>query len=473
MLTPLKATNDAYEALRQGDLDRADWLARQVLERNGNDVGMLKLLGAVYAGRMNWPESLVYYLAAIEVDPNDFEAWNNGAVVWQKLGKLDDARKFLNRAIVLNPEYSQAFFNLGNLAGMQGEPDMAAAAYEKSIELNPGHTPSYSNLGRLMAAGGDVSGAAKVFRQVLKLVPNDGDAHLNLGNALQSMGNFEQALSHYQQAIELFPYDPRLAHNLGSLYLAMGDPETAKVHYLLALKLDGTSAASHHQLGKLLQREGQLSLAIAHLQQAVSYEENNPAAWQTLGQLWQATGALEGAVACFERAIALAPGFAEAHWDLGRVLLELELWARGWQETEWRWEALSYLARQLPQHRKVNRWDGSELKGRSLLVWSEGDVATVVKFARFLPLLSPLSNDAIVIVECDASIADWMSEIPGVSKVIAKGEKVTADLQIAIGSLPALLKCENGGEAMTCPEIVAMGDDSLAERVPQRFWRLD
>ena len=100
-------------------------------------------------------------------------------------------------------------------------------------------------------------------------------------------------------------------------------------------------------------------------------------------------------------------------------------------------------------------------------------MATVVKFARFLPLLSLLLNDAIVIVECDASIADWMSEIPGVSKVIAKGEKVTADLQIAIGSLPALLKCENGGEAMTCPETVAMEDDSLAERVPQRFWRLD
>ena len=473
MLTPLKATNEAYSALRQGDLDRADWLARQVLERNGNDIGMLKLLGAVYAGRMNWPESLVYYLAAIELDPDDFEAWNNGGVVWQKLGKLEDARKFVNRAIVLNPEYAQAFFNLGNLAGMQGEPDVAAAAYEKSIDLNPDYMPSYTNLGRLMAAGGDVSGAAKVFRQVLKLAPKDGDAHLNLGNALQSMGNFEQALSHYQQAIELFPYDPRLAHNLGSLYLEMGDSETAKVHYLLALKLNGKSAASHHQLGKILQGEGQLNLAIAHLQQAVSYEENNPAAWQTLGQMWQATGALEGAVACFERAIALAPGFAEAHWDLGRVLLELELWAWGWQETEWRWEAQSYLARQLPQHRKIDRWDGSALKGRSLLIWSEGDLAMVVKFARFLPLLSPLLNNTIVIVECDASIAGWMSEIPGVSQVISKGNKVTADLQIAIGSLPALLKCENGGEAMTCPETMAMENNSLSETLPQRFWALD
>ena len=473
MLTPLKATNDAYSALRQGDLDRADWLARQVLERNSNDVGMLKLLGAVYAGRMNWPESLVYYLAAIELNPDDFEAWNNGAVIWQKLGKLEDARKFVNRAIVLNPDYAQAFFNLGNLAGLQGERDVAAAAYKKAIALNPDHTPSRSNLGRLMASGGDVSGAAKVFRQVLKLAPNEADAHLNLGNALQSMGNFEQALSHYQQAIERCPYDSRLAHNLGSLYLEMGDLETAKVHYLLALKLNSKSAESHHQLGKILHREGQLSLGIAHLQQAVSYDENNPAAWQTLGQLWKATGALEGAVACFERAIALAPGFAEAHWDLGRVLLELELWARGWQETEWRWEAQSYLARQLPQHRQVNRWDGSALKGRSLLVWSECDVATVVKFARFLPLLNPLLSHAIVIVECDGIIADWMSAIPGVSHVISKGENVTADLQIAIGSLPALLKCDNGGEAMTGPETMAMEDDSFAKTRPQRFWALD
>ena len=469
MLTPLKATNDAYIALKQGNLDRAEWLARQVLERNGNDVGMLKLLGAVHAGRMDWPESLVYYLAAIEVDPDDFEAWNNGAVVWQKLGKLADARKFVNRAIVLNPEYAQAFFNLGNLAGMQGETEVAVAAYEKSIALNPDHAPSYSNLGRLMAVGGDGAGAVRVFRQVLKLAPDYADAHLNLGNALQSMGNFEQALSQYQQAIELFPYDVRLAHNLGSLYFEMGDPETAKVHYLLALKLDGKSAASHHQLGKILQSEGQLSLGIAHLQQAVSYEETNPAMWQTLGQLWKATGALEGAVACFERAIVLAPGFAEAHWDLGRVLLELGLWARGWQETEWRWDSQRYLARQLPQHRTVDRWDGSALEGRSLLVWSEGDVATVIKFARFLPLL----KNAVVMVECDATIAPWMSAIPGVSQVISKGDKVTADLQIAIGSLPALLKCENGGEAIEFPENGAMDDDSLAERLPEQFWVLD
>ena len=471
MLTPLQATNDAYSALKQGHLDRAEWLARQVLERNSNDVGMLKLLGAVQAGRMDWAESLVYYLAAIEVDPNDAEAWNNGAVVWQKLGKLDDARKFVNRAIVLNPEYAQAFFNLGNLAGMQREPEVAAAAYKQSIALNPDHAPSYSNLGRLMmATGGNGAEAAKLFRQVLKLAPDYADAHLNLGNALQSMGNFEQALSQYQQAIELFPNDVRLAHNLGSLYLEMGDRDTAKVHYLLALRINGKSAASHHQLGKILQREGQLSLGIAHLQQAVSYEETNPAMWHTLGQLWKATGALEGAVACFERSIALAPGFAEAHWDLGRVLLDLGLWARGWPETEWRWHSQAYLAQQLPQHRKVDRWDGSTLEGRSLLVWSEGDVETVVKFARFLPLLKLVSKNAIVIVECDVTLASWMSAIPGVSQVISKGDSVTADFQIAIGSLPALLKCEDGGEAIPGPEGVANELPEDGVMVGDRFW---
>ncbi len=462
MLTPQIATNDAYTALKSGNLDRAEWLARQVLERNGNDVKMLKLLGAIHAGRMDWQEALVHYLAAIEVDASDFEAWNNGGVVWQKLGNFNEARRFVNRAIVLNPEYSQAFFNLGNLAGIQGEPDIAMAAYRKSIELHPTHAPSYSNLGRLLAAAGDLRAATKLFRQVLTLTPDRPEAHLNLGNVLQSAGNLEQALVHYQRSIELFPYDPRLAHNLGSLYLELGDRDLAKVHYLLALKLDGKSAASHHQLGKILQGEGQLSLAIAHLQQAVSFAENDAAAWRTLGRLWCETGALEGGVACFERAIALVPEFAEAHWDLGRVLLDLGLWERGWPETEWRWQVQEYLAQQLPQYRQVPRWDGSDLAGRSILVWSEGDRATVVKFARFIPLL----KNGTVIVECDRAIANWMAAVPGVSQVMAKGDPVkSVDLQIAIGSLPALLKCPSGGEAIVAPEEV--------EILEGRFWILD
>ena len=145
-------------------------------------------------------------------------------------------------------------------------------------------------------------------------------------------------------------------------------------------------------------------------------------------------------------------------------MLDLGLWARGWPETEWRWHSQAYLAQQLPQHRKVGRWDGSALEGRSLLVWSEGDVATVVKFARFLPLI----RNAIVIVECDATIASWMSTISGVSQVISKGNPMAADLQIAIGSLPALLKCENGGEAIPGSGDVGLPEDEVM--MDDRFW---
>ncbi len=447
MLTPLQATNDAYAALKSGNLDRAEWLARQVLERNGNDVGMLKLLGAIHAGRMDWQEALVHYVAAIEVLDTDFEAWNNAGVVWQKLGRLEEARRYVNRSIVLNPEYAQAFFNLGNVAAMQGEPEIAQAAYQKAIALDPDHAPSYSNLGRLLAAGGDLESAAGLFRQVLKRTPGSADAHLNLGNALQSLGNFEQALAQYNQAIELCPYDARLAHNLASLYREMDDRESAKLYYLLALKLDGKSAASHHQLGKILQEEGQIQLAIAHLQQAVSFAEGDAAAWRTLGLLWCETGALEGAVACLERAIALVPDFAQAHVDLGRVLLALGLWVRGWQELEWRWESQHYLAKQLPQHRKIERWDGSPLAERSLLVWSEGDRATVMQFARFIPRLG-----AAVMVECEESLVAWMAAVPGVSQVVTKGDPVKADLQIPIGSLPAMLQADDEGAVLVGPE---------------------
>jgi hypothetical protein len=123
--------------------------------------------------------------------------------------------------------------------------------------------------------------------------------------------------------------------------------------------------------------------------------------------------------------------------------LALGLWARGWQSLEWRWESQHYLAKQLPQHRKIERWDGSPLAGRSLLVWSEGDRATVMQFARFIPRLNGL-----VMVECEESLAAWMAAVPVVSQVIAKGNPVKADLQIPIGSLPAMLQADDDGAVL-------------------------
>ncbi len=443
MLTRDQARNDAYTAFKSGDFDRAQWFAQQVLEQ-GEEAGMLKLLGAIFAGRMNWPESLVHYLAAIEVDPQDAEAWNNAGVVWQKAGKLDDARRFVNRAIVLDPNYAQAFFNLGNLAGLQGEPDVAAAAYQRSIDLNPDHLPSYTNLGRLLQASGDLDRAAGLYREVIQRSTNLGkpiaaDTYVNLGNALQLMGSLEAAKLQYEKAIKQYPYDARLPHNLGLLYRQLGDRETAKVYYLLALKLDGTAAATHHQLGLLLQAEGQTDLAIAHLQQALSYAETDAAAWQTLGRLWCMKDDWGSGAGCLERAIALEPEFAEAHWDLGRVLLKLGQWDRGWQECEWRWQAQTYLAQQLPRHRKIDRWDGREIKGQKLLVWTEGTADQVKRLAPFLAQI----KGATIVVECEPDLQVFFQTMPVVSQVIARGEKVPmVDWQMPIGSVVALTRSE-------------------------------
>ena len=210
-------------------------------------------------------------------------------------------------------------------------------------------------------------------------------------------------------------------------------------------------AISHHKLGAVLQKLGDTQLAISHLQQSLSYEPNDPTAYHTLGMLWCETGALEGGVACFEQAIAFAPDFAEAHWELAQALLKLEQWARGWKESEWRWLAPSYLAQQFPRHRKIVAWTSAEnLTGKTILAWAENDVAASVMFARCLPLLK-LRNPARIVVECDASVAEWIASLDCVDQVVVRSDKLpkAIDFQISLGSLPAMLGCDKWPDALT------------------------
>jgi hypothetical protein len=201
----------------------------------------------------------------------------------------------------------------------------------------------------------------------------------------------------------------------------------------------------------VLQQLGDTQLAISHLQQSLSYEPNDPTAYHTLGMLWCEMGALDGGVSCFEQAIALAPDFAEAHWELAQALLKLEQWARGWKESEWRWSAPSYLTQQLPRHRKIAAWTSAEnLKGKTILAWAENDVAASVMFARCLPLLK-LRNPARIVVECDASVTEWMTSLDCVDQVVVRSDKPpkAIDFQISLGSLPAVLGCDKWPDALT------------------------
>src|SRR3989442_10934300 len=91
------------------------------------------------------------------------------------------------------------------------------------------------------------------------------------------------------------------------------------------------------------------------------------------------------AMASYDQAIALKPNDADALLNRGLCKLLLGHYQQGWQDYEWRWGTRGFL----DKRPKINAatWEGEDLAGRRLIVFSDQGLGDTIQFARFLPQL--------------------------------------------------------------------------------------
>jgi tetratricopeptide (TPR) repeat protein len=77
------------------------------------------------------------YEKAIEIKPDDAEAWNNLGNCHSRLGEGKKAIEAYTRAVALKPDYAEAFYNKANAHFIEGDHEKAIAYAEAALELNP------------------------------------------------------------------------------------------------------------------------------------------------------------------------------------------------------------------------------------------------------------------------------------------------------------------------------------------------
>ena len=137
--------------------------------------------------------------------PQNSFLFNLSGSCLQKIGRLEDSKKFFNFAIKIDKNNLAAINNLGNSHKLLYEFDEAANCFKKVLNKNPKHIQSIINLGNLKYELNDLNEAIRLFNKALELDNNLILAHYNAGLTHQSLGNTEKAKFHYNKILNLNP----------------------------------------------------------------------------------------------------------------------------------------------------------------------------------------------------------------------------------------------------------------------------
>ncbi|RKU38795.1 hypothetical protein C6496_04635 [Candidatus Poribacteria bacterium] len=182
-------------------------------------------------------EALKAYSRAIELTPNNANAYNNRGVVRGKRSEYDLAITDFDTALELKPDYAEVYSNRGIAYIKKGELNRAVQDYIKAIELKPDHAEAYNNRGNAYIAKGECDLAIKDCNKAIQLKTDYAEAYYNRGTAYSKKNEIDLAIKDFRKAIELKPDYFAAYNNLGIAYYNKGEFDRAIENYTKAVEI--------------------------------------------------------------------------------------------------------------------------------------------------------------------------------------------------------------------------------------------
>jgi tetratricopeptide (TPR) repeat protein len=199
---------------------------------------LLYNIAQVYVATNSYEKALQYFSAAMEMDPNYSEYYNERGNILLAMERFDEAHADYLRAIELSPPYFEVFTNLGQCYRCMGMLSEAIEAYSRAIDLKPDR--SLALLGRAKAEEelGHPELAMVDYTEALLHDRNLWDGFASRGILHYEKGNPHAALSDFNQAIGLNPNQPDLYQNRAVVLMELNRHLEALRDLQVALELE-------------------------------------------------------------------------------------------------------------------------------------------------------------------------------------------------------------------------------------------
>jgi tetratricopeptide (TPR) repeat protein len=289
---------DAYYHLGQilrdkGDLDHAIENFESAVRLNPNYFDAHRDLGlAIYSrvearmgGEMN--EAINQLQVAAKLVPDNPMIWYHLGVLNCAEGKLDDAESMFRTALIKDPQFAAAHWELGRLRYLRGDPDRCMAELKIALKVNPVYSESKSYpkvdplqineyLGTCYEVDGMLEDAVDAYKEVASMQKNNQATNKHISALIRELK------AHHKSKNAADPRQVRALVGKGITEFENGDVNGAKASFEQAVELDPKNYEAVQNLGSALEALGDLNDAIAQYQTAKELKPDFPGAYYNL-----------------------------------------------------------------------------------------------------------------------------------------------------------------------------------------------
>jgi tetratricopeptide (TPR) repeat protein len=244
--------------LRKGDLPAYRSQMEKEAASDPTDADIQAEVGQIYAALHAPGDAVVYFMRALDSDPNSLTALNGLGLAYLDLHAYGESEKDFIHCLRLDPENYTCENNLGaTYLQMQRYAD-AQPVLSKAHALAPERPESLVNFGFLADVRGDWKRAISYYVQATTVGPYLPEAYVDLGVDYEHNGLYALAESALLKGISAAPQDGRIRYLLAVAYAAQGqmqlamdqlkvaeksiDPDVARIAQQESVKLTGATA---------------------------------------------------------------------------------------------------------------------------------------------------------------------------------------------------------------------------------------
>jgi tetratricopeptide (TPR) repeat protein len=172
----------------------------------------------------NKPEKALAVFEKLVTEGESAEVYYNIGYIKTSQEKFDEALVAFRKATELDRLFAKAYEAMGQVYHKLGKPEEAERFLQKAADIH--------------LSKENMADAEEILNQILEIRPDTINVFNSLGVLHRKKGNFVEALKSYQKALRIHPDQPQIYYNMGRLWLEMKNTGNAQEQFEKALALN-------------------------------------------------------------------------------------------------------------------------------------------------------------------------------------------------------------------------------------------